>query len=193
MKTLWFDTETTGVTESCDLFQIAGMIIIDGKIMEEFNITSRPFDDTEIFDEALKVTEKTKEEIMGYQLAGTAYKEFKDILLKYINPYNKADKLWIAGHNIAFDFNFLVRWSRKNKDKYLGSLISYKDQFCTLRTVQALKFIGKFPETKDNKLVTLAESLGISFEGMAHDALFDIRATRLLGLKLLKKLNTIKD
>jgi len=191
-KVIWFDTETTGVTEACDLVQIAGIIVIDGVVKEEFDIKSRPFKDTVIFDEALKVTQKTKDEIFNYPDPKKSYTKFKNILLKYVNKFDKNDKFWIAGHNINFDFNMLVKWALKNNDKYLGSLISYKDHFDTLSTVKALKFVDKFPKTQNNKLVTLAEALNISFEGMAHDALFDVKATRKLGLYLLRLLSNIK-
>ena len=190
-KILWFDTETTGVEKECDLFQIAGIIVINGIVTEEFDIKSRPFDDTLICKEALEVTKVTESEILNYKPANEAYEEFKTILLKYIDPYNRNDKFWLGGHNIGFDFDFLVRWSKKNNDKFLGSLVSYKDHFCTLKVVQALKFINKFKHTENNKLEILAKALNISFDGMAHDALFDVRVTRLLGIELLKKLNTI--
>lgn len=187
-KRLFFDVETTGLdSKKCAIVQIAGIIEINGEITEEFNICMKPFKDAEISEEALTVIGKTKDEIFKEQSQNDAYLQFKKICLKHVNKYDKNDKLTIVAHNISFDFNFIVEWSKKCGDKFLGSFISYKNQFCTLKTTQALKIVDIFPSTENNKLVTLCEKLNISFEGMAHDALFDIRAT----YKLFKALETI--
>lgn len=187
-KTLLFDVETTGLDkEKCAIIQIAGLIEIDGEVKEEFDIKIAPFEGAEINQDALDVIKKTEEEIKAYQDPIKGYNQFKNICLKYVNKYDKHDKMAIVAHNISFDFDFLVNWSRRSGDSYLGSFIDFKKQFCTLRVVQGLKYVGVFPETENNKLVTLCEKLNISFTGMAHDALFDIRATH----KLYKAIYTI--
>ena len=79
----------------------------------------------------------------------------------------------------------LLAWAKRMDDKYIGSLVSYKEQFCTFRVIQAMKFLGIIERTEDDKLTTLCEYFGIKLEN-AHDALFDIEATIELYLHLKK-------
>ena len=55
-KQFWFDTETTGKNEwKQDIIQLAGFIVIDDAIVDEFNWTCQPHKWDEIQDEALAV------------------------------------------------------------------------------------------------------------------------------------------
>lgn len=191
-KVLWFDTETTGVNcKEHGIIQIAGMIEIDNKIVDTFDIKCQPMPHCTIDKEDLKVTGTTIQELHKRQSSKAGYLEFKNICEKHVNKFDKKDKLSLGAHNLKFDFNFLIKWSKGCNDKYLGSLISYKDHFCTLNTVQALKFAGVFPETENNKLETLCKTLGIELKN-AHDAFFDIDATIKLGRRLLQILSSAK-
>lgn len=73
----------------------------------------------------------------------------------------------IAGHNVAFDMNFLI----KEYDR-LGVSIPEIPMLCTCR------LFGR------NSLSSCCEELGIDFEGMPHCALSDARATSKLVLSL---------
>ena len=48
-KLLYFDTETTGLDPVRNgIIQIAGIIVIDGEVKEEFNIKMQPHENDEI-------------------------------------------------------------------------------------------------------------------------------------------------
>lgn len=191
MKILWLDTETTGVDKECDLFQIAGIIEIDGVVKEEFDITSKPFADTKISKEALMITGKTLDEIMSYQEPILAKQQFTNILSKYVDKFDKNDKFILAGHNIQYDFDKTLQWFNKTGDKYFGSWFSYKQTFCTLSTIKAFQVAGVFQITENSKLITIAEKLRIPLD-FAHNALFDIHATREIGNRLLSAIKKLK-
>lgn len=184
-KILWIDTETTGLTANSYPFQFAGIIEIDGEIKEEFDVKCRPFPGTDISEDALKVTGKTIDEIMAYQNPEDAHQQLLSIFSKHINKFDKSDKFIIAGHNIPFDFEMIIKWFKKCGDPYLGSWVNYKLNFDTLAVIKALQVVAKFPITENNKLDTIAKELNISLE-FAHDAMFDIKATMEIGHKLFE-------
>lgn len=185
-KRLYFDTETTGVSYKATIIQIAGIIEIDGEIVETFDITAAPFPDSEINEEALAVTGLTLEEINNYQEPTKAYKQFIDILNKHIDRYDKNDKFDIIGHNVKFDIEKLVTWSKRCGDKFLGSYLDWKRVFDTMAFTQCLKVADMLEETDDNKLSTLCEAYGIELNN-AHNALADITATRDLFYFLINR------
>ena len=79
-KVLYFDVETTGLDAlRCSIVQLAGIIDVDGVEKERFNIFMRPFENSEISQEALKVIGKTKEEINSYGCPKKGYNKFREI------------------------------------------------------------------------------------------------------------------
>lgn len=189
-KMCFIDTETTGLEKGCDLFQVAGIIDINGSVVEEFNITSRPFPDTIITEEALKVTGKTREQIMAYQEPFKAMIQLEAIFAKYINKFDRNDKFILAGHNVGFDLDKLIAFFEKNKNNYLGSWVQFGRKFDTLAVIHALQVAGVMPVLPNNKLETIAGIMKIDLP-QAHDAMFDIRATRAIGRRLIGGLQKI--
>jgi len=189
-KILWLDTETTGITANSYPFQFAGIIEIDGVIKDQFDIKCRPFPGSDISEEALQVTGKTLAEIMAYPAPEAAHKQLVALFGKYIDKFDKNDKFIIAGHNVPFDFEMVLKWFKKCGDPYFGSWVHYKINFDTLAVIKALQVVGRFPITENNKLETIAKELQVSLE-FAHDALFDIKATMEIGHKLFKILKNI--
>ena len=117
-----------------------------------------------------------------------AHKKLISILSKYINRYNRSDKFIIAGHNVKFDFDFLVEFFNKNNDKYLGSWIEYQFSSCidTLPLVQIMRFKGAI-DVENCRLVTASKEFGVDLKN-SHNALADIRATRELFYKINKRI-----
>jgi len=189
-KILWLDTETTGITANSYPFQFAGIIEIDGVIKEQFDIKCCPFPGSDISDEALKVTGKTLAEIMAYQVPELAHQQLLAIFARYIDKFDKNDKFILAGHNVPFDFEMILKWFKKCGDPYLGSWVNYRINFDTLSVIKALQVVGRFPVTENNKLDTIARELEVSLE-FAHDAMFDIKATMEIGHKLFKILKNV--
>ena len=84
MKIPWYDTETTGLTENSAMFQISGVIEIDGVEVEEFDIFCKPHDGADISEQALEVTGMTQEQLEGYQPPKKAYEELISIFSKWV-------------------------------------------------------------------------------------------------------------
>lgn len=191
MKILWYDTETTGLTENSAMFQISGVIEIDGKEVEEFDIFCKPHKDADISDQALEVTGVTMEKLESYQSPKDAYEQLVDIFSKYINKFDKEDKFVIAGQNIRFDIDVLNRFFKRNNDNYLGSFLNYKQVFDTLSIYTALEIAEVVPKIENHKLETICKTMGVELSN-AHNSLADIKATKAVGDKMLAGLRRIK-
>ena len=93
MKTLFFDLETTGtLVNRHGIHQISGMVVIDGEIRESFNYHVQPNPKADIVQEALDVAGVTKEQIMAYPPMGEVYKQFVDMLAKYVDSVVRAER-----------------------------------------------------------------------------------------------------
>lgn len=176
-KVLYFDLETTGLDPKLNgVIQLAGIIEVDGKEVDEFDIKMQPFKDDKISPEALAVNGVTLADIEQYKSAKDAHQEFINILGRHVDKFGRNDKYYPAGYNVSFDINFLGEWFRKNGDKYLGSWWNWR--YLDPRPYfHALNFQGKL-DVENMKLETICKHYGIHIE--AHDALSDIRATREL-------------
>ena len=174
-KLFFFDLETTGLDpETCAIHQIAGKVIIDGKVMESFNIKVRPFEGAVIDDVALEVGHVTKEQIMSYQPMEAAYAQLMKKLDYYINKYDKKDKFFIAGYNIAvFDVPFLRKFFLRNDNNFYGSY--FWSVPLDIIILAGAKLMGIRPAMVDFKQGTVAKQLGILVkEDSLHDAMYDI-------------------
>lgn len=181
-KILFLDTETTGLSSfKNDIHQIAGLVVIDGKVEEEFNLNVKPFSFENIEPEALKVSGVTVEKLKTYPDPKNAYLVLIKMLEKYCDKYDKTDKFYLAGQNVAFDADMLKGFFRKCGDKYYGSWFNY--DYIDLRSFTAiLKFAGLL-DVDNLKLETVAKYLGVKYS--AHDALADIKCTRTCFMRLI--------
>jgi DNA polymerase-3 subunit epsilon len=180
-KVLYFDTETTGLDEKLnDIIQIAGIIVIDGVIQEEFEFKIKPISFENISQEALDVHGYKVEDLQTFPEPHEIYLKLVDIFSKYIDKYNREDKFTPAGYNVEFDLKFLQQFFIKNNDVYFGSFVNWK-KIDPLPLLHYLDYCGRI-ELPNYKLATVCEHFGIELK--AHDALGDIRATRELLAKL---------
>jgi len=191
MKILWYDTETTGLTENSAMFQISGVIEIDGEVKEEFDIFCHPHEGADISEQALEVTGMSREELDGFQSPKKAYDELVEIFSKYIDKFDREDKFIIAGQNVKFDIDVLNRFFKRNNDNYLGSFLNYKQVFDTLSVYTALEIADVVPKLENHKLETICKIMGVELSN-AHNSLADIKATKEVGDKLLQGLRRIK-
>lgn len=175
MKVLFFDLETTGtLVNKHGIHQLSGMIVVDGEVKEKFDFKVQPNPKAEIVQEALDVAGVTKEQIMAYPPMGEIYRKFIDMLSKYVDRYNKKDKFFLAGYNIAsFDNAFLRAWFLQNGDKYFGSWF-WSNCFDVM--VLATPYLSEQRAEMENfKQGTVAKALGITVDDTKlHDALYDI-------------------
>lgn len=178
-KFLWLDTETTGLDPvENDIIQLAGYMIAPGKETQEFNFKMKPRNPEAIAQEALDTHGISKEEMMVYPDPSIIHKEFKRLLKKFVNPYDKNDKFILAGQNVQFDNNFVHEWFKKEGDKYWFSWVDYS-QFDLKNLIIIYEMLTGKKLGQSRKLVNVAPALGVELpETEAHDALADIKATR---------------
>lgn len=192
MKTLIFDTETTGIvnfktpdhTKQPFPVQLACILVQDDRIMNMVSVIVTP--GVEIPDEASKVHGITKEtaDTLGLSLrAATGI---------FLNFLNKADR--IVGHNIDFDLVITEAMIYRTLADYDMDKYREKPRVCTMLSA---KDQCKLPGKYGYKWPTLEEAYKIlvnpkGFEG-AHDALSDVmacwhvlRALEAKGLPLLR-------
>lgn len=180
-KIFWLDTETTGVDAAeNDIVQLACMIEIDGKIVREQEFKMRPMNGNAITARALEVNSLTVDEIMAYPSAVIGLNQLRALMSKYVSKYDKTDKFVPAGFHVRFDLDFLRATFKKCGDKYFGSWF-----YAASLDVQSFVAvaIAKYGLKSENfRLGTLCRRFGIPIK--AHEAMSDIRATRMLYSKL---------
>jgi len=184
MKKLFIDTETTGTNYLIHgIHQLSGYVEIDGKVVEEFNFKIRPFEGAIIEEQALIVAGVTLEQIMQYPPEMESYFEFKNMLTRYVESFNKEDKFIFIAYNAKFDVEFVNSMFLRNGNKYFFSLI-----YGGIVDVIAI-FIDKFESAlyllENFKLLTVAKFLSIELdESKLHDSLYDIFVTREVYYKI---------
>ena len=189
MKILFIDTETGGLDPkiSAALIQLSGVIRINKKDVEKFNFYIKPFEHSEVSPEALKVQGRTTEELESekYKSEKEVFKQFTELLDKYVDKYNKKDKFIVAGYNVKFDINMLNSFFKRNRSNYLFSYIS-SVTIDPLPCIGFLQLCGILPELENNKLETWCKHFGIEFS--AHDSMEDVLATEKLIFKIAQLL-----
>lgn len=179
MKIFFFDLETTGLLYwKHGIHQISGMVDIDGEVKESFNFNVQPYPTAAIDPDALKVANKTAEEIQAYPAIQKVYQNIIEMLAKYVDRFNKQDKFFLCGYNNAsFDNAFFRAFFVQNFDNYFGSYFwSSSLDVMVLATHYLLK---KRKAMLDFKLKTVAVQMGIEVdESKLHDATYDIELTR---------------
>jgi len=175
MKVFYFDCETSGTNPNRnDILQMAGLIEIDGQVIDSFKLHCQPFDYGTIEQGALDCNGLTIEQIKTFPTPQETYSELLKILGNHVNKYDRTDKFYLAGQKIGFDADFLQAFFEKNNDKYFGSWVNRR-YIDLLALTRILNYVGVL-KTENDKLGTLAEMFGVSLD--AHDALEDIKATR---------------
>ena len=189
MKILFFDCETTGTNpELHDITQFAAIVEIDGVVKEEVNWRCQPSHWENVDPKALEVTGVSLEELRELETPDKMAKKIKRLFDKYIDKFDKNDKFFPAGHNVTFDLNFLQNFWKQHIDQYgTGSYQNWK-ALDSLIFINFLMGSGRVKEStiKDRKLSTIAEWAGVELD--AHDALSDIRATRIIINRMLASL-----
>jgi len=184
-KIIFIDTETGGVNpEKAALIQLSGIIRIDKKDVEKFNFYIKPFENSEVTEKALEVQGRTLEELKTdkYVEEKEVYKQFINLLDKYIDKYDRTDKFIVAGYNVRFDVDILKAFFQRHGNNFLFSYLdsSMLDPLYSIRLLQIAEIL---PVLENNKLETWCKHFGIELK--AHDSLEDIEATKKLIEKLI--------
>ena len=179
MKLLFFDLETTGTNPGRNgIHQISGQVVIDGETKETFDFHVQPNPKAQIEDEALKVGNVTREQIMAYPPMGEVYAQLVAMLGKYVDKFDKKDKFFLVGYNnAAFDNQFLRGFFLQNGDKYFGSW--FWANSIDVMVLASLFLADRRAEMENFKLSTVAKFLNIKVdEASLHGADYDIFLTR---------------
>lgn len=189
-KLFFYDTETTGTNAKLhSMVQLAGIVEINGNVVEEIDLRFKPHEGREITEEALEVTQKTVEDLMAYPDARLGLAELKAILGKYVNKFDKNDKFVPVGYNIGFDTDFLIESFRAIEDKYgIGSYLFHAP--IDIRSYVGEMIARRKFRARNYKLGTVCYYREVELCN-AHDALADIRATRELYYDLKKELGWV--
>ena len=182
-KTLWFDLETTGTDSRFHgIIQFAGIIEIDGVLVDELNIMMQPHPGAVIDAEAMSVHGITANDITGFIPHDEGYRQILAFFDKHVSKFDRDDKMYPAGFNVRFDVEFLQVMFKRFQTYGIGSYLNW-------RTVDPLTFLYFLDYTgwislPNYKLSTVCEHFGIQLD-KAHDALHDVKATRDLTIQLI--------
>lgn len=192
-KVIILDVETTSANPAkAGLIQLAGKIIIDGKVAESFNFKCKPYADSEVDPEGLKFLNLTPEIIAGYESPVETHKKFTAILGKYVSKYDKTDKFIFKAYNSRFDEEVLRRWFSNSGDEYYGSWF-WNPSICIMQLAMSVVWWRR-AKLKDFKLKTVAAYMGIQVdETKLHDADYDIHITEQLEIALNKEIRACYD
>ncbi len=185
MKRCYIDIETTGLSAwKNGIIQIACIIEIDGEVKKTFDINCNVFKDNEIDDKALKINNRTTEEIAEFQDAKEVHSLFVGMLGEYVDKYKKMDKFVFVAYNASFDMQFLREWFKSAGDQYFGSW--FWNPYIDVMTI-AHHFIGDQRLSMPNfKLDTVAKVFDIELEDEnLHDALYDVKLMRQIYRQIL--------
>jgi DNA polymerase-3 subunit epsilon len=177
MKILNVDIESTGLDHNHhEITQISGLVEVDGVIVDKFDIRMRPNYPERAAPQALEKTGMTIEKLMVLPPREEGWAEFKAILDKHIDRFDKTDKFYMLGYNVLFDKNFISALFKEQDEKYFGAYFFF-EVIDVMPLAMLFRMSGKL-DCKNLKLTTVCEALGIPFaEGTAHDGLYDIVQT----------------
>jgi len=163
MKICFIDLETTGLDpKTKKIWQIAGCIRNNGKIVKKFNY----------------IDKKSEENL---------YHKFIAALDEGVNKFDKDDKMFFVAYNAPFDGSFIRRMFETNGNKFIGSYF-YNPYTCLMQ--MASRYFMKNPKKKrpeNFKLGTVCRYFGIKvIDFKLHDGNYDIEISRKLYNKLNK-------
>ena len=178
MIKVFYDLETTGLSAiENGIHQIAGIIEKDGAVVETFDFKVRPNPKKKITEEALAVAGVTLEQVLAYPPMERVYKQFKMLICKYVDKFDRKDKAFLIGfNNRNFDDNFLRAFFMDNDDPYFGSLFWSASQDVMVLASHYLE--RRIPKMPNFKLMSVAKELGLLVdETKLHDGSYDVNLT----------------
>jgi len=179
MRKLWLDTETTGLDSNENgVIQLA---CIDDKTGAKFSINIKPFKECVYTKKAEEIHGKSKKMISKYAPEEEAMISFVDYLEKV---KGNGAQLQIAGYNSRFDMDFVVALFERNGYKFWDYFNYYDIDVFAL--VKILELTGELDGKVCKKLGAICNTMNVKLDN-AHDALSDIKATRKLYKKIMKR------
>lgn len=179
VKLLFFDVETTGLLYyKHAIHQLSGEIMIDDEVVESFDYRMRPHKGAEIDTVALKKGRVSEQQINSYTNAVNAYRDFVEMISKYVDKFDSKDKFHLAGYNnTGFDNNFLRELFKMQGDQYFGSW--FWNDSIDVMVMACNKLLTRRSEMAHFDLYTVAMEVGIEVEEKRlHEAAYDATLAR---------------
>lgn len=179
MKILFYDVETTGLSYlKHSIHSLAGLVEIDGEVVEEFDFKLRPHPKAKVDPAALKIGGVTLEEIQAYPDQAETFKAFAAMVDKYVDRFDASDGFFLAGFNNArFDDLFLRMLYNLNGDEFFDA--AFWNQPLDVMTLAGNYLKRRRGRMPSFKLKRVAMELGIELdETRLHKAKYDIELTR---------------
>lgn len=184
-KIAWLDTETTGTDENVnDVIQVAILIDIGGRIVDEFKGVCRPHDFTTIEPRALEVNGLNIDQLRGFPPPKQLHDDIEKLFGKHVDKYDTGDKFTLAGMRTDFDAQFMKSFFMKCGDKWWGSWCNWR-HLDLIAFARLLRWTGHL-DIENDKLVTICNAIGVPLDN-AHDAMADIKATRAAFIELVDR------
>ena len=193
VKMIYLDTETGGPNPNdCALLQLSAAIEIDWEIKEKLDYYIKPYpDDPPITQEATDkhgiTTEMIQQNVNNRFLSPDfAFANFKEVLARYVDPYNKQDKFFMVGYNVlTFDDTILRRFFNRNNDAYYGAWFWYPP--IDMMAICADILLNKRQSMPNFQLDTVAKMMGVKINPQyLHNAMYDVQVTREIFLRHLR-------
>lgn len=160
-KLFVFDVETTGLQywRHC-IYKLSGMIVIDGEVKEYFNFKIQPRFTATIDKTALELAGLNVHDVLRYPPREITHRKLIEIMSKYVDKYNKNDKLHLVGYNNAsFGNQFLRSFFIQCEDRYFGSW--FWGDSIDVMVLASLHLMDKRFLMPNFELTTVAEQLGM--------------------------------
>lgn len=189
-KYIAFDSETTGLDNTCNLLTIS-FIILDKHLNEidTLNLSLKHTNGYFIYPEALSVN---KIDLVKHHNTSLELLDARKILFAFLTKHKQQFNLIPIGHNIQFDIKFLKKSGLLTDTEYTNYISC--NPIDTLVIAQFLKLSGKLPEKQSISLINLCTHLKLKNSDdseLEHSAEYDIKMTIKL-LKKFKELTQIK-
>lgn len=179
-KLAYIDLETSGIDPfNHGIVQIGCDIVIDGVLVDSFDLRPRLFKGDKISEDALAKSGTKKEELLERPMGPkAAHKAMVEVFGKYVDKYNRQDKFTFVAYNAKFDWDFLYRFFEKSGDEFFGSWFWWPPICVAVLTMNRISVESRV-KLSDFTLGTLATALKVEVDPeRLHDANYDLYLTR---------------
>ena len=178
-KLIFYDTETTGTNYmKHSIIELSGIVEIDGKVRETFDLKVRPHDRAVVEPAALQANGHRIEDLPSYPPMEESHGDFIRMVNRYVDKYDKQDKFFLVGYNNrGFDDNFLRMLFTLCGDKFFGAY--FWPDTIDVMVLASRHLMGVRHTMPSFKLHRVAKTLGIDVDdSRLHEALYDSTLTR---------------
>lgn len=178
IKKFFYDVETTGLDyKRCSIHQLTAWIEIDGVIVDKLNLHMKPHPKATITPEALAIGKVTEEQIQAYPPFEDQMAILLSTLKKYVDPYQKGDKMFMIGFkNASFDDDFLKKAFTLYKSEFFFYFYASTIDVSCLAAQYLMNIRSTMPSFK---LARVAKTVGVEVDDTKlHDAEYDVHLTR---------------